>query len=145
MKTCYRCRLDKPDSEFNQNRTKHDGRSSFCKKCSTDYCRGWYAKNKVRHRAYIKAVKKRRVEENRQRLRAYFEAHPCVDCGETDIIVLEFDHVFGKKRCGVPLMVAGGVSWEVILSEIDKCLVRCANCHKRMTAKRGKSWRASVA
>lgn len=63
----------------------------------------------------------------------YFAVHPCVDCGETDPIVLEFDHQRDKR-----FDVAGGItgrSWEEVLEEIEKCEVVCGNCHRRRTAK----------
>jgi len=55
-----------------------------------------------------------------------------------DPVVLEFDHTADKKAA-VAQLVAGGYSWCAILQEIAKCEVRCANCHRRITAKRG-SW-----
>ena len=67
------------------------------------------------------------------RLIGFLRAHPCLDCGETDPLVLEFDHK--KDKC---FEIARGVrekSWEQILSEIEKCEVVCANCHRRRTAK----------
>lgn len=68
----------------------------------------------------------------RARIRRYLEAHPCVDCGETDTVVLEFDHL-RDKRMDVSTMVLRGWRWESIKAEIAKCDVRCANCHRRMT------------
>lgn len=64
----------------------------------------------------------------------YLLDHPCLDCGEADPIVLEFDHrdpatktfaigAFHIRRSG---MVA-------VKAEIEKCDVRCANCHRRKT------------
>lgn len=32
-----------------------------------------------------------------QFLLVYFKAHPCVDCGEMDSLVLTFDHVRGRR------------------------------------------------
>jgi len=60
--------------------------------------------------------------------------HPCVDCGECDPIVLQFDHTRGKK---FNIGDAGrkGLSLPVVLREISKCEVRCANCHQRKTAR----------
>lgn len=65
----------------------------------------------------------------------YFKSHPCVDCGNGDPIVLEFDHVKGKKKMAISRLMTRTVSWDKIESEIKKCDVRCANCHRLKTAK----------
>lgn len=72
---------------------------------------------------------------NKKHIKAYLKNHPCVDCGETDIIVLQFDHVRGKKRGNVSDMV-NNCSIETLDIEISKCKVRCANRHTRKTKKR---------
>lgn len=64
----------------------------------------------------------------------FLKTHPCVDCGESDPVVLTFDHVRGTKKANVSEMLAGKCSWSTIESEIAKCEVRCANCHMRRTA-----------
>jgi hypothetical protein len=66
--------------------------------------------------------------------------HPCIDCGETDPVVLDFDHVRGIKRKAVALMIKD-FSWENIQLEIEKCEVRCANCHRRKTSKENNSFK----
>lgn len=61
--------------------------------------------------------------------------HPCMDCGEADPIVLEFDHKADSIKVeSVTQMVMNNASWERITAEIEKCEVRCANCHRRRTA-----------
>jgi len=55
-----------------------------------------------------------------------------VDCGETDIVVLEFDHV-GAKTDDVCRMAHFGRPWEAILAEIEQCEVVCCNDHRRRT------------
>lgn len=64
----------------------------------------------------------------------YWQQHPCVDCGEADPVVLEFDHVRDVKAFNVS---RGFYSkgWKHVLAEIEKCDSRCSNCHKRRTAK----------
>lgn len=66
----------------------------------------------------------------------YLQHHPCSDCGESDPLVLEFDHVLGEKRYNLGDLPSRYSSWETIQAEIAKCEVRCANCHRRITAKR---------
>lgn len=53
----------------------------------------------------------------------------------SDPIVLEFDHKDGSDKFeSITQMIADNASWEKIVAEIEKCDVRCANCHRRRTA-----------
>ena len=71
----------------------------------------------------------------------YLSDHSCIDCGEDDPIVLEFDHVRGTKIKAVSALVNDCRDWKDISIEIEKCDVRCANCHKRKTAKELGFWK----
>ena len=65
----------------------------------------------------------------------YLLDHPCVDCGESNPIVLEFDHVRGEKTADISTLKSKG-KLAAIKREIPKCEVRCANCHRRITYRR---------
>lgn len=56
--------------------------------------------------------------------------HPC-PCGESDIRCLDFDHIRGEKDRNISRMVRDGYSLESIKREIEKCVVLCANCHRK--------------
>lgn len=62
----------------------------------------------------------------------YLLKNPCVDCGEGDPIVLEFDHR-GDKLFNVSDANRNGKSLPIVIKEIEKCDIRCANCHRRVT------------
>jgi hypothetical protein len=72
----------------------------------------------------------------------YFSSHPCCDCGETDPMVLEFDHLDAEAKAFDICHCLPYRNWQSILDEIDKCEVVCANCHRRRTARRGGTIRA---
>jgi hypothetical protein len=57
----------------------------------------------------------------------------CIDCGYADHpIALDFDHRDPDlKTLGVSAMLT--YSWARIVAELDKCDVRCANCHRIKT------------
>lgn len=72
----------------------------------------------------------------------FLREHPCVGCGEPDILVLEFDHVSGVKLGAIGEMVTRGKSVLSVTREIAKCVVRCANCHRRKTGQT--AWRLAM-
>ena len=76
------------------------------------------------HARYLRLRKEKRAVVDE-----HFSSHHCVDCGESDRIVLEFDHVRGTKYKDVSQMLIHNYSIEDVRKEIAKCEVRCANCH----------------
>jgi hypothetical protein len=68
-------------------------------------------------------------------------ASGCVDCGEADVCVLDFDHV-GEKTATVTHLVRREVGLQRLRDEIARCEVRCANCHRRRTAVTSAHYRA---
>ena len=132
-KLCIKCRVMKPITDFVFINRAKGTRQSWCRPCDAAYKREWYAKNRERHIGKVREGRVRIAAENQARVWGYLAEHPCVDCGETDPIVLEFDHLRDKVR-NVSAM-ARGWTWLRITDEIAKCEVRCANCHRRKTAK----------
>lgn len=73
----------------------------------------------------------------------YLREHPCVDCETEDIRVLEFDHRTdrGPKIAGISELVNASRPWAAIRHELEKCDVRCRNCHVIRTHEVSNSWR----
>ena len=113
----------------------HRGQSR-CKDCRREY---------MRRRGDLHRLQTRRARDKRQAAaRAYvlqlLRSGACADCGLTDPAVLEFDHV-GPKWMEVGKLVREGYRLERIKAEIANCELVCANCHRRRTARRARSWR----
>ena len=56
-----------------------------------------------------------------------------MECRERDTAVLDFDHL-GEKSANVSRLVWEGAARHRLHEEMAKCVVRCANCHRRRTA-----------
>jgi hypothetical protein len=128
-KRCSTCREIKPLEDFNRLKKAPDGRQFNCRECNKAY---HYA-NWDRHMEQIRRRTAAQIETNQRVIVEHLVSHPCVDCGERDIVVLEFDHI-GPKSAIVSSLV--GHSTKRLLAEIAMCEVRCANCHRRATAQR---------
>lgn len=140
-KKCSRCLRTLDESEFNW-KYKNIKLQYYCKECSRKYIRDHYYKNKI---YYLDKAYKRNKEEKDKSLkyiRLYLSTHPCVDCGESDILVLEFDHRRkSEKYKGISQLIKNRGTFKRVLEEISKCDVRCANCHRRKTSLESNSWR----
>ncbi len=127
-KFCCTCREGKPLSAYNRLKRAPDGRQPSCRECNREYHRKHWAS----HMEQIRRRKGREVEIAQVRILEHLSRHLCTDCGEDDVVVLEFDHL-RDKTASVGALVSGGYSWRRIMEEIAKCEVVCANCHRRRT------------
>jgi len=138
FRTCTKCFLQKPIEEFGWKDRSINKRHAVCKECTAKRSSEWYYKNREHHIQNAAGNSKSYRAQAGEYIYQYLLDHPCVDCGETDPIVLEFHHL-GDKSDDVASMVGRGYSLEKIKAEIEKCDVLCGNCHKRRTA-RERGW-----
>lgn len=141
-KICSGCGQERDaEKDFSWKYKDRGIRNTRCRFCQSQVSKQHYKNNK---QPYFDRTRVREVqvtEDNRRKLAEYLSCHPCTDCGETDIRVLDFDHVRGKKSGEISRMMNIGCSWSTIKAEIAKCEVRCANCHRIREGKKNGSWR----
>jgi hypothetical protein len=136
LRYCSRGDHHVPESRFNRS---GEGRQWWCRDCFKSYFR----ERGDKHRQQSNAARERRRLVPETFVRLYLSMRACVDCGEDDILVLEFDHCRGKKHGKVGTLVAEGAAFSVVRSEVEKCEVVCVNCHRRRTARRAGTFRAT--
>lgn len=133
VKRCPRCERNLPAECFNKHKKR--GLQGYCKECNASYSANAYANNingtkdKIKARAVSDRIRTKNV------IYDYLLQNPCVDCEESDPIVLDFDHIDPiLKKSTISELVNSGAPLTKILKEIEKCEIRCANCHRRRTA-----------
>lgn len=142
MQKCYVCGVAKPFTEFNKNKTRKSGYANKCRDCQKKYHAEWYENNRDYKCKKTGVHRKDLTLENRKNLFNFFKKNPCVDCGETNIVFLEFDHIRDKKLNISQMM--SSYRWKSVKKEMDKCEVRCNKCHILKTAKQYNWWTYQV-
>lgn len=117
MRRCLDCGLESDDLErFTRDNNAKYGRQNVCKPCSN--------KRTVAKRGKVKAI----IDA--------FKDRPCTDCGvRYPAHVMDLDHTGEKTGDVSVLRVSRGM--ETVLTELEKCEVVCANCHRQRTFERG--------
>jgi len=95
------------------------------------YGRGYYREHIELERA--------RIAGRKQQLHRWFEEYKvtlaCQRCGENHPAALDFHHRNPEEKdTSIAKAVHMGWGIERILTEIEKCDILCANCHKRLHA-----------
>lgn len=127
-KICTKCEIEKDISEFSER--KRGGHNSWCILCVRLKAKERYHDNKD---DYLLRAKNKNIAF-RKHILNYLKDHPCVDCGEKDPVVLQFDHRDTEtKKYEISNMKMKALS--EVDEEIAKCDVRCSNCHIKRTAK----------
>jgi len=115
-KTCKKCKQKKPSASFySQQQRGKNGQiwkylDSYCKTCRLEYG------SKRR-----KLIKTQAVE---------YLGGKCQDCGTRDKnkAIYDFHHIKGDKDFTISKT---SKSLESIKKELDKCILLCANCHRK--------------
>jgi hypothetical protein len=137
-KVCTKCGRLLPPRAFSKRAKARDGLQPRCRECAAQ----WHLEHRESRLPQIRKSTREAKARNYRLLHEYLLEHPCVDCGGTDLLVLEFDHIGGDKTMDVSRLVQNASSWKTIEREIAKCEVVCANCHKRRTIRRAGSTRS---
>ena len=90
-----------------------------------EYQKKWYAKNRAKH-MQVTGLNKSRAKD---KWAAFKSTLACMKCGENHPSTLDFHHIEPSKH-KVHRLVADG-RFTAAMSEIEKCLVLCANCHRK--------------
>lgn len=130
---CSDCKQDKPTSAFAVCCSRKRGRQRQCKECRASYDRVRYAKKDKAEKTRLRKKAVTARERNRKFIADYLCEHPCGRCGFSDIRALDFHHV-AEKLSTVSRMATSCCSLDTLQSEIAKCQVLCANCHRIVTA-----------
>ena len=126
---CSKCGKTKALSSFQMGyRTERNrwSREGVCKPCVS-------IRGKIKHKTKNLDVRKYVFD--------YLKTHPCVDCGESNVLALEFDHLHSKK---FDIGTALGGNTKVasrVKEEIKKCVVRCSTCHRIKTHIERDTWK----
>jgi len=113
MKICTDCKINKSLDEFYTSKTHNQGVMCYCKNCFNRRCQNRWIDRK------IKAIK--------------YKGSECIDCNlklsDSHYAVFEFHHLDPLlKDCDWSKLRLK--SWPIITTELDKCVLLCANCHR---------------
>lgn len=129
-KVCFKCKLEKDQSDFSKNKRRLDGLQINCKLCKAEYEKNYYLKiDKDKKTANVK----QRIKRIQEWLVSYKKKQCCSKCGNDDFRVLEFHHYTDDKEFNVGDVASKGCGIQTLLAEISKCQCLCCNCHRIVT------------
>lgn len=136
-KKCTKCKEERVETDFSFTDKKANRRRAMCKYCVRELTARHYTDKKEVYRLNQRT----RRDRNRDFVKAYLKKSVCIDCGNKDWRVLEFDHVRGEKIENISRLMSDRAPIAVLKEEIAKCDIRCANCHRIATHTRQNNYR----
>jgi hypothetical protein len=127
QKKCSICKEPKDVTEFHKSSRLKDGLQSACKNCMNTA----YNKSRKAKQQHYQEVANDRYARNTQRIRQWKSDRGCLVCGETYAQCLELHHIDPQEKNFDP-SEGCNKSWETFLAEAVKCVVLCANCHRKV-------------
>ena len=129
-KTCTGCLVERNIEDFAWKSIKRSLRHARCRDCVSAESRRWYNSNKKRHLASVRKSAPLRIQQNVDIIRN--RGWACTRCGEDHPGVLDFHHRDPtEKENDITTLLYSGCSISYIEKELSKCVVLCANCHRK--------------
>lgn len=125
---CIVCKLDKCEDDFNWRNKQLELRKNHCRVCDRAMRKRSYEK----HREKSIASVRERTKGVRAGFQKWKATLNCVVCGEAEEACLDFHHMDpDTKEDGISSMV-GSRSNASVIEELNKCVVLCACCHRKV-------------
>jgi len=125
MRVCTKCEKEKDEKEFTNK-----SRRWWCKDCNSSYDKERYRRIGKDNWRRTRGTSKK---ERRRWLLKYKSNLKCSQCPESHPSCIDFHHIDPKHKLGtISELVSSGRSVKVILKEISKCIILCANCHRKL-------------
>ena len=130
-KVCIACQVEKDEEDFGWNSKPKGIRQRKCRECSNAYNRAYYT-NKDRHKQAAR-VKQRKLTIA-QKYQEWKSTQRCLVCGEAATECLDLHHTDPSTKEHTIGNLSSVGSWSTLQKEIAKCVVICANCHRKVHA-----------
>lgn len=128
---CTKCNLEKDFDDFAWKSEHKNLKASECKTCHKETRHNYYIKNAKTEKERIYKRKK----ELAKWLQEFKKTLKCEICSENEPCCLEFHHTDpNMKEINIALCATYGWSVQRTKNEIEKCIVICSNCHKKLHA-----------
>ena len=132
MKLCNKCNKKQNETEFGFKNKKLNKRASICKTCHKAYSKDHYQQNTQKYKDKANKRNKERLQANREYI-TEIKKQGCSLCSESNPCCIDFHHTDPTTKSGtVSQMVVSYLSIQTIQYEVDKCVLLCSNCHRKV-------------
>lgn len=130
-RVCAGCKENLPLDRFAWKSKKNNQRQHRCRPCYKAYANAYY------HRPVEKQKQITRVRKNTNKLQERYKQWRktlyCSMCDETAPECMDLHHLDpSKKEYAVSKILWQIGSWNKFMQEVDKCIVVCGNCHRKI-------------
>lgn len=136
QKYCSSCHVAKDKSEYTKSSGTFDGLDYYCKQCKKDKNSKYYKMKsgewQAERKRKSKLANKLKLDQSRQIIQQAKECG-CKICGEKSFCCLDFHHLNPEAKDYNVSELRNHLP-EQLINEISKCIVLCANCHRKYHA-----------